>query len=104
MSAMLARVSDPGSYQAFQHFLTDAPWETEPLWRLLRRRVPARTGTVILDGTGFSKHGTHSVGVQRQYSGTSERLAIARSRSRPRSGPARRPGCWARGSICRAHS
>ena len=26
MSAMLARVSDPGSYQAFQHFITDAPW------------------------------------------------------------------------------
>jgi hypothetical protein len=25
MSAMLARVSDPGDYQAFQHFITSAP-------------------------------------------------------------------------------
>jgi hypothetical protein len=25
MSAMLERVSDPGTYQAFQHFITDAP-------------------------------------------------------------------------------
>ena len=24
--AMLARVTEPGSYQAFQHFITDAPW------------------------------------------------------------------------------
>ena len=29
MSAMLARVSDPGTYQAFQHFITDAPWEAD---------------------------------------------------------------------------
>jgi SRSO17 transposase len=25
MSAMLERVSDPGTYQSFQHFITDAP-------------------------------------------------------------------------------
>jgi SRSO17 transposase len=25
MEAMLARATDPGSYQAFQHFITDAP-------------------------------------------------------------------------------
>src|ERR1700755_1396767 len=29
MSAMLERVSDPGTYQAFQHFITDAPWSAE---------------------------------------------------------------------------
>ena len=29
MSAMLARVSEPTSYQAFQHFITHAPWEAE---------------------------------------------------------------------------
>jgi len=27
MSAMLARIHDAGSYQAFQHFITHAPWE-----------------------------------------------------------------------------
>ena len=70
MSAMLTRVSDPGSYQAFQHFLTHAPWDAERLWRQLRGQIPARTGVLILDGTGFPKQGTRSVGVARQYSGT----------------------------------
>ena len=70
MSAMLARVSDPGSYQAFQHFLTHAPWEAEQLWCRLRAHVPTRSGVLILDGTGFPKQGTHSVGVARQYCGT----------------------------------
>jgi len=70
MSAMLARVSDPGSYQAFQHFLTHAPWDAERLWRRLRAQVPARSGVLILDGTGFPKQGTQSVGVARQYCGT----------------------------------
>ena len=75
MSAMLARVSDPGSYQAFQHFLTHAPWEAERLWRRLRVQIPARSGVLILDGTGFPKQGTHSVGVARQYSGTLGKIA-----------------------------
>ena len=75
MSAMLARVSDPGSYQAFQHFLTHAPWDAERLWRRLRAEIPARSGVLILDGTGFPKQGTHSVGVARQYSGTLGKIA-----------------------------
>ena len=29
MSAMLERVRDPGTYQAFQHFITDAPWSAD---------------------------------------------------------------------------
>jgi len=70
MSAMLARVSDPGSYQAFQHFITDAPWTVAPLWRQLRAVLPDRTGVLILDGTSFPKQGPHSVGVARQYCGT----------------------------------
>jgi SRSO17 transposase len=70
MSAMLARVSDPGTYQAFQHFITNAPWTVAPLWRQLRAVIPDRTGVLILDGTSFPKQGTHSVGVARQYCGT----------------------------------
>jgi SRSO17 transposase len=69
MSAMLARVSDPGTYQAFQHFITDAPWTVPPLWRQLRAVIPDRTGVLILDGTSFPKQGPHSVGVARQYCG-----------------------------------
>lgn len=75
MSAMLTRVSDPGSYQAFQHFLTHAPWDADRLWRQLRAQIPTRTGVLILDGTGFPKQGTRSVGVARQYSGTLGKIA-----------------------------
>ena len=70
MSAMLARVSDPGSYQAFQHFITDAPWTAAVVWRHLRAVLPDRAGVLILDGTSFPKQGRHSVGVARQYCGT----------------------------------
>jgi SRSO17 transposase len=70
MTAMWARVRDPGTYQALQYFLTDAAWSAETLWRQLRAVLPARAGILILDGTGFPKQGDASVGVSRQYSGT----------------------------------
>ena len=70
MQAMLARVTEPRSYQAFQHFITHAPWDAAPVWRRLLAVVPERRGVLILDDTGFPKQGTHSVGVSRQYSGT----------------------------------
>ena len=70
MQAMLARVSDPTSYQAFQHFITDAPWDAATVWRRLLQVLPERRGILILDDTGFPKQGTESPGVQRQYSGT----------------------------------
>jgi SRSO17 transposase len=75
MSAMLARVSAPGSYEAFQHFITDAPWSAEPVWRRLRTTLPDREGVLILDGTSFPKQGRHSVGVARQYCGTLGKIA-----------------------------
>ena len=75
MQAMLARVTEPVSYQAFQHFITHAPWEVGPLWRRLLAVLPARRGVLILDDTGFPKQGTQSVGVARQYSGTLGRIA-----------------------------
>jgi SRSO17 transposase len=70
MGAMLARIHNPGSYQAFQHFITHAPWDVAPVWRRLLAHVPDRRGVLIIDDTGFPKQGTASVGVQRQYSGT----------------------------------
>src|SRR4051794_36189314 len=75
MSAMLERVRDPGTYQAFQHFITDAPWSAEAVWRQLRATVPERTGVLILDGTSFPKQGPHSVGVARQYCGALGKIA-----------------------------
>ena len=67
MSAMLERVTDPGTYQSFQHFITHAPWSAERVWRRLRQVIPEREGVLILDGTSFPKQGPHSVGVARQY-------------------------------------
>ena len=75
MAAMLARVSEPTSYQAFQHFITHAPWDAEGLWKRLRAVTPARTGILILDETSFPKSGLHSVGVARQYCGALGKVA-----------------------------
>jgi SRSO17 transposase len=75
MSAMLERVSEPTSYQAFQHFITHAPWDAEILWRRLRAVTPERTGIAILDETSFPKSGPHSVGVARQYCGALGKVA-----------------------------
>lgn len=75
MSAMLARISAPGSYEAFQHFITESPWTAEQVWRRLRATIPDREGVLILDGTSFPKQGTHSVGVARQYCGTLGKIA-----------------------------
>jgi SRSO17 transposase len=70
MSAMLARISAPGSYEAFQQFITEAPWTAEQVWRRLRATTPDREGVLFLDGTSFPKQGTDSVGVASQYCGT----------------------------------
>ena len=75
MSAMLERVSDPGTYQAFQHFITDAPWSAERVWHRLRARIPDRSGVLIFDGTSFPKQGRRSVAVARQYCGTLGKVA-----------------------------
>lgn len=75
MSAMLERVRDPGTYQAFQHFITDAPWSADAVWRHLRATVPDRTGVLILDGTSFPKQGPHSAGVAPQYCGALGKIA-----------------------------
>ena len=75
MEAMLARVTEPGSYQAFQHFITHAPWNADAVWRRLRAVIPEREGLLIFDGTSFPKQGTHSVGVARQYCGALGKIA-----------------------------
>lgn len=69
MQAMHGRLSDPISYEALQHFITDSPWDAARVWTQLRAAIPARAGILALDDTGFPKQGRHSVGVQRQYCG-----------------------------------
>jgi SRSO17 transposase len=75
MQAMHGRLSDPDSYQALQHFITDSPWDAERLWRRVRELVPVRTGILAVDDTSFPKQGKHSVGVQRQYCGALGKIA-----------------------------
>ena len=72
---MLARVTEPGSYQAFQHFITDSPWRADQVWRRLREVLPEREGVLIIDGTSFPKQGHYSVGVGRQYCGALGKVA-----------------------------
>ena len=74
MQAMLARVTEPGSYQAFQHFITDAPWSADRVWRQLRAVLPEREGLLIVDSTTFLKQGHDSVGVGRQYCGLQRQI------------------------------
>jgi SRSO17 transposase len=75
MQAMLARVTEPVSYQAFQHFITHAPWDADWIWRRLLEILPERRGVLIIDGTSFPKQGPHSVGVARQYCGALGKIA-----------------------------
>ncbi|MSO36512.1 MAG: transposase [Acidobacteria bacterium] len=75
MQAKHGRLSDPGSYEALQHFITDSPWAAEPVWTRLRALVPVRRGMLALDDTSFPKQGTHSVGVKRQYCGALGKIA-----------------------------
>jgi SRSO17 transposase len=75
MQAMLARVTQPVSYQAFQHFITHAPWDADRIWRRLLEVLPERRGVLIIDSTSFPKQGRHSVGVARQYCGALGKIA-----------------------------
>lgn len=75
MQAMLARVTHPVTYQAFQHFITHADWDADRIWRRLLDLLPERRGVLIIDGTSFPKQGTHSVGVARQYCGALGKIA-----------------------------
>jgi SRSO17 transposase len=70
----LAEAIDGASPRALQRFLTDAPWQPEPVIDQLQAYVGERLatprGVLIVDDSGVAKQGTHSVGVARQYSGT----------------------------------
>lgn len=67
---MAARLPD-GDEEGLQQFITDSPWEDEPVRRRLARRM---TGEIepegwIVDDTGLPKDGRFSPGVAHQYCG-----------------------------------
>ena len=75
MQPMHGRLSDPGSYQGLQHFITHSSWTVRPFWQRLRELIPVRHGILAIDDTGLPKQGTASVGVQRQYCGALGKIA-----------------------------
>lgn len=70
-------VGDATPY-ALQHLLSRAVWDADAARDDLRTYVVEHLGdprgVLVVDETGFLKKGTHSVGVQRQYSGTAGRV------------------------------
>ena len=71
--------TDASLIRTAQHFLGQAPWATEPFLEEAQRLVAAwlgePDGVVILDGSGFPKRGSHSVGVASQYCGPVGKIA-----------------------------
>lgn len=74
--AMAERLPD-GNEQSLQQFISQSTWD----FRAVRHRLASRMvsalpnrGQILIDDTGFPKHGSHSVGVARQYSGTLSRI------------------------------
>jgi SRSO17 transposase len=67
-------------HQRLQHFLVDAPWSDREVRQQACRyalQVLTQRGAVVawlLDDTGFLKQGEHSVGVQRQYTGSAGKV------------------------------
>jgi SRSO17 transposase len=68
-------------HQRLHHFATDSPWDDHGVRREAARYAIASmtardpVDSWIIDDTGFLKQGSHSVGVQRQYSGTAGKTA-----------------------------
>jgi SRSO17 transposase len=69
---MTARLGGEVHYQALHHLVAVSPWDWRPVRRRLAERLVAELQPTAwaVDDTGFPKDGDHSVGVQRQYSGT----------------------------------
>jgi SRSO17 transposase len=68
------------AHQKLIHFANDSPWSDRDVRReAVRYGLDALTSaepieTWIVDDTGFLKQGTHSVGVQRQYTGSAGKI------------------------------
>ena len=58
MEAMWARLSDPGTYQAFQHFITHAPWDAETTLETAARARPRAHGDADSRRDEFPQTGT----------------------------------------------
>ncbi len=75
----LAEVIVGATPRTLQRFLTEAPWDDQPVVARLQgyvgRRLAGALNVFVVDDTGFAKQGVKSVGVARQYSGTLGKVA-----------------------------
>lgn len=76
MAAHLAPTRVRSEHQRLHHFVADAGWSDSAVLEAVRDYVleqvvphAGRPEALLIDDTGFPKHGTHSVGVARQYCG-----------------------------------
>lgn len=64
---------DPNAMRAVQQFIGSAAWDVQPILeqqqQLVAEWLGEPEGVVIVDGSGFPKRGSHSVGVGHQYCG-----------------------------------
>lgn len=63
-----------GNHQDMHHFISNSPWQDEPIIVHIQKMVnesigDSDDGALILDESGITKKGTKSVGVSRQYNG-----------------------------------
>ena len=101
---LASRVPD-GNVQAMQQLVGQSPWDWLPIWELLGKRMTAELepdSVWVIDDTGFPKQGEHSVGVERQYSGTLGKVRQLPSCREPAPcGRARTAPSWVGAYICR---
>jgi SRSO17 transposase len=72
--AAMATVVDEGCAQQFQHFISNSPWDHEPVVAQISQDADRLLGgkptsSLIIDESSFAKQGDRSVGVARQWSG-----------------------------------
>ena len=72
--ASMASVVDESCAQQFQHFISNSPWDHEPVLAQISRDADRLLGgkpdsALIIDESSFAKQGGRSVGVARQWSG-----------------------------------
>lgn len=79
-SRLVERTSEiEGMRQRLQQAVSVATWSEQELFRRLALKVDGELPGIealVIDDTGFPKRGPHSVGVQRQYSGTLGRVDV----------------------------
>jgi SRSO17 transposase len=73
LERMEESVLDSG-YESLQHFLSDSPWQHQPVLNQISQDANRLLGNqddscLIVDESAFSKKGTNSVGVARQWNG-----------------------------------